>query len=165
MNEPMSIDRPALYNTWRATAEVINEIIPDASVAICDTGEASIIPDWVYLVGGNLFISNETEHFIKTSNNLFYAYHYGDNIVQAIKNMQAVSLKWDVPVFGTELNCEMFWAAKDAGISHSYWHYSSYCNTGSSFGNREAPGFTFGACILGWSDGGSWKCVNREVVA
>lgn len=131
-------------------------------MAICDTGEASIIPDWVYLVGGNLFISNETENFIKTSNNLFYAYHYGDDIPQAIKNMQAVSLKWDVPVFGTELNCEMFWAAKDAGISHSYWHYSSYCNTGSG---REAPGFTFGACNLGSSDGGSWKCVNREVVA
>ena len=72
--------------------------------------------------------------------------------------MQAISAKWNIPTFGTETGCDQFEAAKAAGISHSYWHYSSYCNTGPAFGNRSVPGDTFGACILGWASGNSSKC-------
>ena len=56
--------------------------------------------------------------------NVFYAWHYGDDANQAVKNMQAISNKWNVPSFGTELGCSQFEAAKAAGIGHSYWHYS-----------------------------------------
>lgn len=45
-------------------------------------------------------------------------------------------------------------------ISHSYWHYSSYCNTGADFGNLKVPDETFGACILGWGAGDSSKCAG-----
>ena len=67
--------------------------------------------------------------------------------------------KWGIPTFGTELGCDQFDAARAAGISHSYWHYSAYCNTGADFGDRAVPGDTFGACILGWGAGDSkYKC-------
>eukprot|EP00812_Abedinium_dasypus_P012961 NODE_6467_length_504_cov_201.861915.p3 GENE.NODE_6467_length_504_cov_201.861915~~NODE_6467_length_504_cov_201.861915.p3 ORF type:complete len:119 (+),score=23.32 NODE_6467_length_504_cov_201.861915:42-398(+) len=96
---------------------------------------------------------------IKASNNLFYAWHYGD-VPQDIQNMQAISSTWNLPTFGTELGCDHFKAAAKAGISHSYWHYSSYCNTGPAFGNRAVPTDTFGACILGWAGGDSSACTK-----
>jgi hypothetical protein len=72
--------------------------------------------------------------------------------------MQAISEKWNVPSFATETGCDQFNAAAAANISHSYWHYSAYCNTGPYFGNRTVPDDTFGACILGWNSGNSSKC-------
>ena len=65
-----------------------------------------------------------------------------------------------VPTFGTELGCDQFDAAAAANISHSYWHYSCYCDTGPAFGNRSVPEDTFGACILGWRSGDSSKCAR-----
>ncbi len=65
-------------------------------------------------------------------------------------------------VFATETGCEHFDAAAAAGISHSYWHYSSYCTSGPSFGNRSVPDATFGACILGWGGGDSSKCAKAQ---
>ena len=56
-------------------------------------------------------------------------------------------------VAGSQFN-----AAKAANISHSYWHYSSYCTTGPWFGDRRVPSETFGACILGWDGGNSSMC-------
>ena len=50
-------------------------------------------------------------------------------------------------------NCDYRDALRANNISWLYWHYSAYCTTGASFGNRTAPMDTFGACILGW--GGS----------
>ena len=47
MNEPMTIRRKDAFNTWRACAEAINEVIPDMSVSICDVGEGPVIPSWV----------------------------------------------------------------------------------------------------------------------
>ena len=162
MNEPMSIRRRWMFDTWRACAEAINEVIPDMSVSICDTGEGSVMPAWVTkLTGGFEDISSDTEAWVKTSGNLFYAWHYG-TVPTDIKNLQAVTQKWGVPTFGTELGCDQFDAAITAGISHSYWHYSSYCNTGPSFGNRTVPTDTFGACILGWGSGDSSKCVQTR---
>jgi hypothetical protein len=164
MNEPMTIRRKWMFDTWRAAADAINEVIPDMSVAICDVGEASILPWWVTdVTKSDWDISEETWKWITTSNNAFYTWHYGDG--DYVKNMQAISKKWNVPTFGTETGCSQFNAAKDAGISHSYWHYSAYCNTGASFGNRSVPAETFGACILGWGSGDSSKCAPKPVTA
>ncbi|CAK0812276.1 unnamed protein product, partial [Prorocentrum cordatum] len=162
MNEPMSIHRKSMFDTWRACAESIHTVIPDMSVSICDIGEASLLPDWITdLTGGHEDISDETVKWIKASSNVFYAWHYG-NAPAAVENMQAISKEWDVPTFGTELQCSQFDAASAANISHSYWHYSAYCNTDNKFrnwfGNLTVPTETFGACILGWGGGNSSNC-------
>merc|ERR1712216_260469 len=116
------------------------------------------LPGWfTKLTGGFEDISRETEEWIKASNNAFYAWHYGKS-ERSLKNMQAITETWNVPSFGTETGCDSFERAKAAGISHSYWHYSSYCNTGPAFGNRSVPNATFGGCILGWGGGDSSKC-------
>eukprot|EP00948_MAST-09A_sp_MAST-9A-sp1_P001408 g1408.t1 len=158
MNEPMSIRRKWMFDTWRAVAEEVLKIIPDMSVAVCDIGEGSVLPSWVTNIGlGNIDISSATLDYMKKSQNLFYAWHYGD-VPTNIKNMQAIGKKWNMPTFATETGCGQFNAAKDANISHSYWHYSCYCDTGPSFGNKPLNE-TFGACILGWGSGDSNKCV------
>jgi len=158
MNEPMSIRRRWMFDTWKACTDAITAVIPDASVSICDVGEGSVLPAWITdITGGYEDISSETETWLKASNNVFYAWHYG-KVPTDIKNMQAISAKWNVPTFGTELGCEHFCPAKAANISHSYWHYSSYCNTGPWFGNKKVPEETFGGCLLGWGSGDSTKC-------
>jgi hypothetical protein len=65
--------------------------------------------------------------------------------------------EWNVPSFISELgDCETWNAVDKANISHTYWHYSSYCNTDAYyFGNKKIPDETFGACILGWANGKS----------
>jgi len=161
MNEPMTLWRPWYMKTWVEVGKAITEVIPDMSVAICDIGEWSGLPSAITKVtGGKEFISREVMDWIENGDNAFYTWHYGD-LPQAVQNMQAVSDKWNIPTFGTELGCGQFDAAKAANISHSYWHYSAYCNTGASFGNRQAPEDTFGACILGWGSGDSSACVNN----
>ena len=164
-NEPMSIRRGAMYDTWRATAEAINAIIPDMSVSICDTGDGTLMPAFIteHFVGAaELDIRPETEAFIKESKTLFYAWHYygsPSTPEAAVKNALAKGEEWDVPTFATEfMDCGAWTAAANAQISHSYWHYSSYCNTGPSFANN-ADHDDFGACILGWAGGNSnYKC-------
>merc|ERR1719329_1083364 len=159
-NEPMTIRRKWMFDTWREAALAINEVVPDMSVSISDIGEGSVFPALITrLTGGFEDISGETKLWIRTSNNAFYAWHYGA-APESIRNMQAISKAWNVPTFGTELGCDGFDAAAAANISHSYWHYSSYCNTGASFGNRKFPEETFGACILGWASGDSSKCAR-----
>mmetsp|Transcript_110357 Transcript_110357/g.213717 ORF Transcript_110357/g.213717 Transcript_110357/m.213717 type:complete len:449 (-) Transcript_110357:123-1469(-) len=158
MNEPMSIRRRWMFDTWRACAEAINGVIPDMSVSIADVGEGSVLPSWVSkFTGGDEDISKETVDWIKNANTVFYAWHYGD-IPTDINNMKALSKEWNVPTFGTELGCSHWDAAKAANISHSYWHYSAYCTTGPGFGNRKVPEDTFGGCILGWGGGNSSAC-------
>jgi len=158
-NEPMSIRRKIMFDTWKDCADAITQVIPDMSVSIADIGEGSVLPAWVTaLTGGEEDISEDTEKWIKSTNNAFYAWHYGD-VPKNIKNMQEISRKWNVPTFGTELGCDQFNAAKAVNISHSYWHYSCYCNTGPAFGNRKVPGDTFGGCILGWGGGNPSSCV------
>eukprot|EP00037_Helgoeca_nana_P013759 m.127186 g.127186 ORF g.127186 m.127186 type:complete len:467 (-) comp22213_c0_seq1:158-1558(-) len=163
MNEPMTIIRNEAFDTWRACAEVINGIIPDMSVAICDTGEGAVLPAWVdKYIGPGIAIDPATVAWIKNATTLFYAWHwYGApaNVTEAVINVQAISADWNVPTFATEFgSCEAWKAAAAANISHLYWHYSSYCTTGPSFGNRTVPSDTFGACILGWAGGGSSTC-------
>jgi hypothetical protein len=116
--------------------------------------------------GGAEDLSVSTVKWIKESKTLFYAWHwYNDpaSLDTAIANALAVSRAFDVPSFATEfMSCEAWNATAIAGISHSYWHYSSYCNTGAAFGNRTVPTDTFGACILGWGGGVSSKCVGAR---
>lgn len=165
-NEPMSIWRGLMYDTWRAAAEAINAVIPDMSVSIQDTGEGTVMPAIITQhFGGraaNLDIRNDTVEFILKSNTLFYAWHwYGQpsDPAQAVRNAQAKGREWNVPTFATEMmSCDAWKAIQDAGISRSYWHYSSYCNTGPSFAANPDHN-TFGACILGWAGGtSSYQC-------
>lgn len=57
MNEPMSINRMDLYESWRAAAEAIHAIISDMSVSLTEIGEAAEIPDWMTKwIGADLMI-------------------------------------------------------------------------------------------------------------
>ena len=161
-NEPMTIRRKHYYNTWKACAEAITEVIPDMSVAICDIGEGAVMPAWVEELGGDdIFIDHDTIEWIKASNNLFYAWHYygnPDTPEKAVENVVELQKLWNVPSFNTEfMSCDAWNACLAANISITYWHYSSYCTTGPAFGDRKVPEETFGACILGWAGGDSSK--------
>jgi hypothetical protein len=161
MNEPMTIHRARMYDTWRACAEAILLEVPDMSVSLTDVGEGALLPAAVteHAEGGaGIGISADTLAYIKTSDNLFYAWHwYGSPSVDAaLANALAVGSDWNVPTFATEfMSCELWTAVQAAGVSHSYWHYSSYCDTGPAFGDKAVPAETFGACILGWAGGDS----------
>lgn len=164
-NEPMSIWRGIMYETWRAAAEAINAVIPDMAVSIQDTAEGTVMPAFVveHFGTADLDIKSDTIDFIKESNTLFYAWHwYGQpsDPAQAVKNAQAKGNEWNVPTFATEMmSCDAWKAAQEAGISRSYWHYSSYCNTGPSFASNPDSHTPFGACILGWAAGtSSYTC-------
>eukprot|EP00937_MAST-01D_sp_MAST-1D-sp2_P004056 g4056.t1 len=166
-NEPMTIKRGRWYETARACTEAITQAVPDASVSVCDTGEGVIFPSWASDLGvAGATISLDTIKWMKASSNLFYAWHwYGmpKQPADAVKDVLAIQKKWDMPSFVTEtMSCDVFNDAKAAGISHSYWHYSAYCDTGAPFGNKHVPDQTFGACILGWGAGHPTKCVNAS---
>jgi len=141
----------------------------DISVALADTGEGAILPGWVYtlldLVPLPYFApSGDTIKWIKSSSNVFYAWHwYGSPKTpqEAVKNVQAISKDWNVPSFATEFgSCSAWDAANAANVSHSYWHYSAYCNFPNR-GDFSTNGIenAFGACILGWGGGSSSKCL------
>ena len=162
MNEPITIRRKQAYNTWRECAEAIHEVIPDMSVSICDVGEGPVIPSWlVELGGGDILIDEDTAEWIKSSNYLFYAWHYYSHPSTpeiAVENALALQQDWNLPSFNTEFgSCEAWNDCDKANISHTYWHYSSYCDTGPSFGNKNAPDDTFGGCLLGWAGADSSK--------
>lgn len=153
MNEPPSIERQLMFDTWRACQEAINQVIPDMSVSIMDVEENGVVPAWVGVLPLPLIgINKATDAWIKNSTTLMYTWHYG-NVPEVIIEVESVSLAWNLPTMGTELGCEHMAAAKKAFISHLYWHYSSYCD------NRG-----FGKCILGSSDGGSSKCSPGNVL-
>ena len=164
MNEPMSIHRRWMYDTWRAIGESVLDVVPDLSIAVSDTGEGVILPSWATDILGleNFDISLETERWIKSSSNVFYAWHwYGGpfKVDSSVKDVLAIQQKWDVPSFATEfMSCDVWNEASAQNISHSYWHYSAYCTTGPAFGNRKVPEDTFGACILGWAGGSTDRC-------
>jgi hypothetical protein len=147
-------------DTWKACADAIHTVIPDASVAICDIGEASLLPAWLPTVATDFVISKATLAWITSGNaGVFYAWHYGDEPAD-IKNMQAITNEWNIPTFATETSCSQFNAAKAANISHSYWHYSAYCNYPVIRGFPDIPiEEAFGGCILGWAGGDSSMCV------
>lgn len=160
MNEPMTIWRGAAYDTWREAGQAILSVIPDIGISVMDTGEGVILPDWlVNITGAGGDISAETLAWIKKSGSVFYAWHwYGvpSTAEEAVRTVTDIGEKWGIPTISTEfLDCKAWDAAAAANISHLYWHYSAYCNTGPAFGNRSVPDATFGACILGWASGAS----------
>ena len=161
MNEPMSIERKHMYDTWRACAEAIHLVIPDMSVALSDIGEGAVVPSWLSDLYTGIGIDGDTIKWIKNSSYLYYAWHYYGNPKlpsEAIRNARAIEQAWNVPSFLTEfMSCDAWNNATADNISFSYWHYSSYCTTGAAFGNRRVPEDTFGACILGWAGGNSQK--------
>ena len=164
MNEPMTIKRDKAYETWRACAEAIWTVIPDMAVSLLDTGETPVLPPFLSKLpgGGSVDLSKAIVDWIKGSGNLFYAWHFYEpdsEVKGAIENIRAIMTDWNVPSYMTEsMSCAIWNATQAAGISHSYWHYSAYCTTGESFGNRSVPEDTFGACILGWASGHSSFC-------
>ena len=80
MNEPMTIERKRMFQTWRACAEAINAVVPDMAVSISDIGEGAVLPAWVTKIGGGgIDIDHETLEWIKSSTTIFYAWHwYGE---------------------------------------------------------------------------------------
>ena len=167
-NEPMSINRRNMYDTWRAVTEEVIKIVPDMNVAIADTGEGAVLPGWVYTILDVLPLpflapSGDTVKWIKASSNVFYAWHwYGQPASHSdtLKNVQTVEKDWNVPSFATEfMDCGIWDMCAKNNISHSYWHYSAYCNTGPDFGNRKVPEETFGGCMLGWGGGHTGRCM------
>ena len=169
MNEPMSIRRRGLYDTWRAAAEAIHVIIPDMAVGLADPLEGALIPPWLAkLAGAGVAIDEDTVKWIRQSSSLFYVWHfyrgnYPKTAAEAVRDALAVGTSWGVPTFATEfIDCEVWRHAAEANISHTYWHYSCYCNTGPAFSNRDLNRTdTFGACILGWASGNaSKKCLS-----
>jgi len=117
---------------------------------------------WVVnLIGGGVLLDKDTVDWIKASNNVFYAWHYysyPSTPEIAVENALAIQKDWNVPSFNTEFgSCEAWNDCVAANISHTYWHYSSYCTTGPSFGNRKVPDDTFGGCLLGWAGADSSK--------
>jgi hypothetical protein len=165
MNEPVTVRRSEMFDTWRAAAEAINSVVPDMAVALADPIEGALIPSWVAkLVGAGVDISRETVEWIKRTDTLFYPWHWYGNypktVAAAIRNVQELSREWNLPTFATEfMSCDVWNETAAHHISHTYWHYSSYCDTDPAFGNRTAPQDTFGACFLGWESGNSdYKC-------
>lgn len=166
MNEPISWRRQRMFDTWKDAAIAINAVVPDMSVALADPVNGAVLPSWLTkIAGAGLAIDEATSKWIRQSSTVFYAWHYYaaepplfHNVAEAVKNVQAVAQSWNVPTFATEfMSCDVWNGCEAANISHTYWHYSSYCNTGAAFGNRSVPGDTFGACILGWASGESSK--------
>ena len=80
MNEPMTIERKRMFQTWRACAKAINAVVPDMAVSISDIGEGAVLPAWVTKIGGGgIDIDHETLEWIKSSTTIFYAWHwYGE---------------------------------------------------------------------------------------
>jgi len=168
MNEPMSIKRGDMFDTWKEIALAVNSVIPDMAVAVCDIGEGGIIPDWLTKID-NVDISHSDIVWMQGQTTLFYAWHWYGNpksTSDAIKNVQAISKDWNMPSLLTEfMSCDIWHAAEDAGIGFNYWHYSAYCNTGPNFGNKKVPDETFGACILGWGGGNPSKTCPRTSIS
>jgi hypothetical protein len=160
-NEPMSVRRTHMYDTWRACGEAIGAAVPGMGVSVSDSGEGIVEPAWLSKLFPDALVSPDTVAWIKSSGNVFLAWHwYGapSDPMDAVNNALAVGKEWNIPTFLTEfMDCGVWQAAASANISMSYWHYSSYCNTGPSFGNLAVPEETFGGCILGWGGGDSSK--------
>lgn len=160
MNEPMSLRRRDMYDTWRAVTESVEKIVPDLAVSVTDVGEAALLPPWLDALapqGAGLLIDPDTVAWIKNATNVFYSWHwYGlpKSAEDGVRNVRALQADWNVPSYLTEFgDCSAWNAAAAANISHSYWHYSCYCDTGPWFGNKSVPDETFGGCLLGWASG------------
>lgn len=160
MNEPMSLRRALLFETWQAASDAIVAEVADMSVSISDLSEGAVIPAWAARLAGSAVLPAATKAWLQRSTHLFYAWHwYGTpkDAAAAVKNVQSLGAKWGVASMLTEtMSCDAIGAAEAANISWSYWHWSQYCDTAPAFGGKRPP-HSFGACILGWGGGTSNK--------
>jgi len=160
INEPMSLERGAMFETWEAVNDAVVEVVPDMSVGVMDLGEGAVLPWWFAKVDPGIDIPWSAKEWLKRSSNLFYAWHwYGDpkDPAEAVKTVLTLQDEWNISSMLTEtMSCDAIKAAESAGISWSYWHYSQYCNTATAYGGKLPPN-NFGACILGWGGGTSSK--------
>jgi hypothetical protein len=42
MNEPPSIERKAMFETWQACEAAVHQVLPDMAVGVMDTGEGPL---------------------------------------------------------------------------------------------------------------------------
>jgi hypothetical protein len=159
MNEPMSLRRRALYDTWHAAGEAVNAVVPDLAVSVTDVGEVFELPHWfVKLAGGGIDISDSAMAWIKRSGTAFYSWHWPNPAtnLHAEDRILQLMADWHVPSALTECySCASWHTAAAQNMSRFFWSYSPYCTTGPVYGNRSVPEDTFGACILGWGQA-SW---------
>jgi hypothetical protein len=91
--------------------------------------------------------------WLKTSPNLFYAFHWysGGTPTGAIQIADSISKRWNMPALMTEFgSCSVKVPAQAAGIGWSYWEYANYCDTAPSPACLPGGKCDFGACITGW---------------
>ena len=87
----------------------VNAVIPDMSVALAEFCDGAVVPDTIvehFPRNGDAGIKPETVEWIKSSNTLFYAFHwYGtpSDPQQAMDNALALGDHWDLPTFLTEV--------------------------------------------------------------
>lgn len=129
------------------------------AVAFADFADSALgagaLPLWVIkLLGDGVDVSRQTISYLKASRTAFYPWHESGDAEPEdnLRRVAKISRDWGVPAFATEVySCYMWNASAAVNASTYYWHYSSYCTTGRSFGNRTVPDQTFGSCILGWA--------------
>jgi len=150
MNEPPSLQRGNMYETWEAAYNAIKAEVPDMAVSVQDTGEAA-------MKMGNTDLSAHTVSWLKSAPHLFYAFHWytePDTAEEAVQNAMTLSQSWGMPALLTEfMSCSAQQAAIRHGIGWAYWHYSQYCDTAPSSQCKAGQACDFGACITGWGAG------------
>lgn len=153
MNEPISIRRWDMFETWQAASDAITRAIPNMSVGVMDFGSGAMLPAWFAKIGGSAVIPSHTVKWLKSADNLFYAWHYygrPKDPRDAIKNVLALQDDWNVAAMLTETQTlAAIQLAEAAGMPWAHWVYSHYCDTAPQFGGHRPPD-SFGACILGW---------------
>jgi len=153
MNEPISLRRWDMFETWHAASDAITRVIPNMSVGVMDFGSGAVLPAWFAKIGGSAVIPSHTVEWLKSADNLFYVWHYygwPKNPKDAIKNVRALQNDWNVAAMLTETQTgEAMKLAEAAGMPWAHWLYTHYCNTAPQFGGHRPPG-CFGACILGY---------------
>mmetsp|Transcript_4606 Transcript_4606/g.8785 ORF Transcript_4606/g.8785 Transcript_4606/m.8785 type:complete len:348 (-) Transcript_4606:20-1063(-) len=162
-NEPPSIDRPDMYETWREIYEAVQEVLPGMAVSVQDTGQAALGIRQLGLWPSQMKWLRESEF-------LFYAFHLyalPKDPEKGIKNVAWFRDKWNMPALMTEFSsCDAKIPAAAQGIGWSFWEHSGFCDTPVRQGETEKicpeEGCNFGACITGTggNSGADWTCAS-----
>ncbi|KAL3933484.1 MAG: hypothetical protein SGPRY_000255 [Prymnesium sp.] len=76
MNEPMSIERGSLFETWESVNDAVLAVVPDISMGVEDLAEGAVLPSWLARIEPGIDLSRRTREWLKRTNNLFYAWHW-----------------------------------------------------------------------------------------
>jgi len=146
MNEPPTIERDAMFYTWRAAHEEVRAVIPDMAVSVQDAGQAPL-----YL--SDIGLWPDQIYWLHYAENLFYAFHwysFPSDPKKAVRDAVKQSKMWGMPALMTEMReCKVKIPAVAAGIGYSFWEYSNYCDTYPSHACLAGGTCDFGACITG----------------